>query len=78
MSDKEMRIEIEIEGYTSLGVEEVWSMDKPENPTIDDVMSLIKKEGSLVKFLEAWSMGDQFDVCVTVGDQTRRIRSHEW
>jgi len=70
---------IEIEGSVVLNAESVWPMgDGPKDFTAKDVVSLIKSERSLGGFLEAWSMGDQFDVLVIVDGQSERVRPGAW
>lgn len=50
-------------GIHGLGVSEIWpDGDAPENPTVDDVIAVIRKNGGVDDVLRNWNMLPQLEV----------------
>ncbi len=62
-----------IEADLSLDVQDIWpDGDAPANPTLEDVLAVIKKCGGARRILEDWNLID--DLGVSVSDGTRGMR----
>lgn len=56
-----------IEADVSLDVDEIWpDKNAPENPTLEDVIAVIRKDGGMRAVLEEWGL--QNDIRLTVSD----------
>lgn len=50
-------------GIHELGISEIWpDGDAPADPTADDVMEVIRKEGGVSGILQNWNMPPQLEV----------------
>lgn len=59
-----------IEADVSLGVEDIWpDGNAPENPTLEHVLEVIKKDGGARRVLEDWNLID--DLSLTISDGKR-------
>ena len=58
----------------SYSVEEIWpDGDAPENPTLDDVLAVIKKDGGKRAILNDWSMTEDLGLSVSDGKTTKDV-----
>lgn len=69
-------ISIDISGSANLDISEVWpDGDAPTNPTVEDVIKVIKSDSSSIgELLSWWSIEDYFDVVVCVGNESKKLK----
>ena len=68
MSDSPKVFNFSIQADINLTVEQIWpDGDAPENPTVDDVLAVIKHNGGKDRILRDWSLMDDLDLTVSDG-----------
>ncbi len=63
-----------ISSEVSFEVEEIWpDGNAPANPTVDDVLAVIKKDGGRRHVLETWNLIDDLVLDVADGKTSKRV-----
>lgn len=58
----------------SLEVKDIWpDGNAPENPTVDDVLAVIKKDGGARRILDDWSLLEDLSLTVSDGKTSKDV-----
>ena len=72
--NKQKMFHFEIRYDVSFSVDEIWpDGDAPEDPTLDDVMAVLKQCGGKRVVLRDWSMDDDLQLYVSDDKGTRNV-----
>lgn len=64
---------VSLSGNVEMSVKEVWpDGDAPDNPTAEDVVEQMKREGTIPRMLENWNLLWDIEVDVTDEDSVAR------